>query len=146
MKRLLSIAIVCLLLLSCASADSVSSLCEQWNSLGKHYSSVELTEDIAVQKDGRITFTGDGWKLFFWEDDSNLGVYAEDFQTLMCNSAAAGLMVADDASGFTEYLGGIAYQFITLISGETPLMLGYSGYLYNVAQIDKGYMMLLKKY
>lgn len=145
MKKLLAFAIICLLLFSLATADSVSSICDQWNSLGEFYSAVKLSEDIAAEKDGKITFTGDSWKVIFTEDKSQVGIYAEDFQTLMCNSATAGLMIADDASGFMNYLGGISYQFLALISDQKPLMLGYGGYMFNIARIDNGYMLLLKK-
>lgn len=143
MRKLLCFAIICLLLLSFASAESVSAICTKWNSLGSHYSSVQLSEDIATEKDGMIYFTGDSWKVIFADDQ--VGIYAEDFQTLMCNAATAGLMAVGDASGFREYLGNIAYQYLAVISGETPLMLMYGSYTFNIAPVDKGYMLLLKK-
>lgn len=148
MKKILVVLTALILISSFACAESAWLVAETWNIYGSDYSAVKLSEDMANTDGNKISFAGDGWEIIFVMDGKEykqIGIYAEDFQTLMCNAATAGFMVGGEPSGFREYLGNISYQYLTLISGGTPLALGYGGYAFNTVQRGKGYVVLLIK-
>lgn len=144
MKKFICVLIILCMIVPVATAEDLSSFVAKWNYWNKNYNSVILSEEIATVDGESWVFTGDNWRMVFNQsagEYESIGIYAEDFETLVANSAAMGMMVVGDASKFSEFLGYLVRMYFDAKAGNNVIPFMYGLYTYTVSQIAEGYML-----
>lgn len=147
MKKVLAFAIVCLLLLSFASADSMIEFSERWNRAAHVYGAPELGE--YSQNDSLYTFTGDGWSVDVTFDYGlilEVIASSESSDTFLALCANAGVAAVEEktAEDLSQYDGNILTNYLRIVSDRKSRYAAFYSYQYFMEKTENGFTFSLR--